>query len=151
MGCCFSRRGKPAEGGQQPAAAGTAGQDAAAGGEKVPKYSWDQRAKVLLQQLSPPVTGSRLTGLGGSTGCSGGQRLALFCRLECAGLWPWQGPYVGRLPFALGVGGVCAQFGSSVTPLRCYGSVHAVKCVCFKIKVSVFPRDFARRSQVVQT
>ncbi|XP_054020768.1 protein XRP2 [Dryobates pubescens] len=46
MGCCFSRRSKPAQGGQQPAAAGAAGQDAAAGGEKAPKYSWDQRAKI---------------------------------------------------------------------------------------------------------
>ncbi|XP_061315764.1 protein XRP2 isoform X1 [Pezoporus flaviventris] len=53
MGCCFSRRGKPAQDRQQQQkqqqqqeAPGGAGQDEAAGEEKAPQYSWDQRAKI---------------------------------------------------------------------------------------------------------
>lgn len=42
MGCFFSKRRKPAQGGQQQGAS----QEPAAGEEKAPQYSWDQRAKV---------------------------------------------------------------------------------------------------------
>lgn len=47
MGCCFSKRRKAAQGGQQQQqqAAGADGEPAA-GEEKAPQYSWEQRAKV---------------------------------------------------------------------------------------------------------
>lgn len=52
MGCFFSRRRKPAQGGQLPLQqqAG-AGQDAATGEQKAPQYSWDLRAKVPPRRL----------------------------------------------------------------------------------------------------
>lgn len=58
MGCCFSKRRKAAQGGQQQQqqqqAAGADGEPAA-GEEKAPQYSWEQRAKVRGAARRVPV------------------------------------------------------------------------------------------------